>query len=400
MTKKICRYCQLIRSFDSSYPLRKATREIDSDFPRCDWHWRFICDFCGRPRHFSGVAWCEKTHKFICLSCASRHRIVQHQFWNWKNYYEAYCDDCKRYHLALDFLEFCNRHPWQLHGDMCAKKMGSDHETVLRPAYSSFSQVDIPSEEQVSQAWDRIADKWVDRYSEHGDMNREFIIDPVIFRLVGSVENLWVLDAGCGGGYFSRLLAKKGARVVGVDISKRFIEIARQEEKKDPLGITYHVASLSDLSGFKSNTFDLIVSNIVLADVRDLDKAIEEFGRVLRLKGRLVFSTMHPCFSTSPVHGWVRIPPDSDRLEDWVYWKVDKYFDRSVETWQFRDWPLAHGFHRPLSDYMRVLLKNGFVITDFEEPIPAEKDVAELYRQLADGLRIPWFLIIGAQKQH
>lgn len=310
-----------------------------------------------------------------------------------------YCDSCRRYHPALDFLEFSGLHPWQVHSEMGKEKAGSDGETVLRLAYSSSSQVDIPSEEQVSQAWDRIADKWVDRYNEHGDMNREFIIDPVIFRLIGSIKDLSVLDAGCGGGYLSRLLAKKSARVVGIDISKRFIEIARQKEKQDPLGITYQVASLSDLSALQNESFDLIVSNIVLADVRDLDKAIEELGRVLRAGGRFVFSTMHPCFSSSPVHGWVRVPRDSDRLEDWVYWKVDRYFDRSVETWRFYDWPVSYGFHRPMSDYMNALIKNGFVITDFEEPIPAKKDVKEHFRELADGLRIPWFLVIGAQKQ-
>jgi hypothetical protein len=55
-----CRSCQLIRSFDGGYPLRKATKEFESDCPRCDWHWRFICSVCGRPRQLNDMTWCEK----------------------------------------------------------------------------------------------------------------------------------------------------------------------------------------------------------------------------------------------------------------------------------------------------------------------------------------------------
>lgn len=290
-------------------------------------------------------------------------------------------------------------HPWQLHSGMRKKNAGSDPANTLHGYNSHFSHANI-SEEQTSQAWDRLADKWNERYSEHGDMNREFIIDPAIFRIIGSVKNLLVLDAGCGAGYLSRLLAKKGAQVVGVDISKRFIKIARQKEKRKPLGITYHAASLSNLSMLRNESFDLIVSNIVLADVKDLEKAIEELARILKPNGKLVFSNMHPCFASAPVHGWVRVPQDSNRNEDWIYWKVDKYFDRSVETWQFYDdWPQAYGFHRPLTDYMNALFKNGFVITDFDEPVPNKRAVKEHHRQLMDGERIPWFLIIGAQKR-
>src|SRR6266699_1372752 len=52
-----------------------------------------------------------------------------------------------------------------------------------------------------------------------------------------------VLDAGCGEGYLSRILAHRGANVTGIDISTRLVEIGRA---KDPEGqITYQVADLS-----------------------------------------------------------------------------------------------------------------------------------------------------------
>jgi len=96
----------------------------------------------------------------------------------------------------------------------------------------------------------------------------------------------------------------------------------------------------------------------------------------------------------------VRKPIDSQRKEDWLYWKVDRYFDRIMEIWQFYDdWPKAYSFHRPFSDYVKLLIENGFAIMDFEEPTPTRKTMREHYRQFGNECdRIPWFLIIGARK--
>ncbi len=278
---------------------------------------------------------------------------------------------------------------------------GVDPEAILAENKSIYVPLDkaAVSEKQVSQAWDELADKWISHYTEHGDINREYVIDPVIFRLLGPIDGSSILDAGCGGGYLCRRLAKRGAKVVGVDISKKFIEIARQKEKENPLGIRYYSESLHDMQMFKDKTFDIIVSNLVLMDVADLNKAIIELHRVLKKNGKLILSIMHPCFASPSVRGWMRKPRDSDRKEDRLYWMVDRYFDRTMETWQFYDWPATYSFHRPLSEYIKVLLKNGFIITDFEEPIPSEKAIREHYREFGNEYdRIPWFLIIETKK--
>ena len=381
--------------------MREATRDVNSDYPRCDWHWRFICSICGRPRHFNGMSWCEETCGFICISCAKSHKIVRRKFWKWKLYYALKCDVCGEYHPALDYLEFLGEHPWQLHPNMHERHEGLDPETILKVAEAIYFPLKkgVISEEQISQAWDKLADKWSFGYTEYGDINRQYIIDPAIFRLIGSVKGLSILDAGCGNGYLCRLLATKGAKMVGVDISKKFVKIARQKEKETPLGIVYHVGTLCRLSMFQAETFDMIISNLALMDVLDLEKAIKELHRVLKKKGRLIFSIMHPCFSSSPVHGWVRTPQDSQRKEDWIYWKVDRYFDRSMEIWQFFDWPYTYSFHRPLSDYIKILIRNGLTITDFEEPVPPKRAMEEHYREFGNECdRISWFLILGARK--
>lgn len=156
---------------------------------------------------------------------------------------------------------------------------------------------------------------------------------------------------------------------------------------------------LSNLEMLQDETFDIAVSNLVLMDVTDLNKAMKELHRVLKKNGKLVFSIMHPCFSSPPIHGWFREPRDSQREEDWLHWKVDRYFERGMETWQLYDCPATYSFHRPLSDYMETLFANDFIITNFEEPVPSKKAIREHHRELNDSERIPWFLIIGATKQ-
>ncbi len=398
----ICKYCEGIHALDETYPLREARHDVTSDVPRCDWHWRYVCDICGKPRHFNGITWCEAREQFICLFCGEGHRLVEDQFWQWRTYYTIRCTPCQAQHPALDRLEYEGRHPWQVHPHLLRETRGLSAEREITLPYSSqyipAKDLDI-SDDMVGRAWDEFADRWHQRYTDAGDLNRQYIIDPTLLTVLGRVKGKRVLDAGCGNGYLCRLLAAKGAEVTGVDVSQRFIELAEQREAGTASKIPYHVGSLCELSMFQDEAFDAIVSNIVLSDLQNLGQALRELHRVLTKGGKLVFSIMHPCFSSPPVKGWVRNPVDSFRREDWLYWKVDRYFDRSVEQWRFYDAGPVYGFHRPLSDYIKLLLKTGFTITDFEEPVPKEADVEAHYRELNDGNRIAWFLIIGATRE-
>src|SRR5215469_9298198 len=99
-------------------------------------------------------------------------------------------------------------------------------------------------------------------------------IMPQFLEMLGDVSGLTVLDAGCGEGYLSRILAHRGASVTGIDISPRLIEIAYA---KHPEGtITYQVANLSQpLPAYKQH-FDLVVSHLVLNDVYDYQGFLDD----------------------------------------------------------------------------------------------------------------------------
>ena len=82
-------------------------------------------------------------------------------------------------------------------------------------------------EDDIRELWDRLADEWQIQVGDEGDANRRLNSDPVLWHLLGDVEGRRVLDAGCGTGYLTRLLARRGAVVTGIDVSSRMIALAR-----------------------------------------------------------------------------------------------------------------------------------------------------------------------------
>ncbi len=77
--------------------------------------------------------------------------------------------------------------------------------------------------------------------------------------LLGNIEGKTVLDLGCSEGRFSRRIKQMGAyRVVGVDISKEMVELARKAEEKNALGIEYIVEDVIKLG--KLGLFDLVIA--------------------------------------------------------------------------------------------------------------------------------------------
>lgn len=245
--------------------------------------------------------------------------------------------------------------------------------------------------------WNRLAPWWVERYTARGDINREWITDPVLLRFLGPVRGQRVLDAGCGSGYLARILARRGARVDGVDQSDELLAVAQADEEHSPLGIRYGRANLARLP-FPSGTFDATVANFVLQDVRQLRESVREIHRTLRPGGRFAFTTTHPAFEAPAPARWVREPRDSERIEDRRYLRVDRYFDRVVVYWGPPGLEPAPGFHRPLRDFFGALSEAGFLVARFEEPTPSRRALEAHFREFADLDRIPIFVVVLAIK--
>jgi SAM-dependent methyltransferase len=117
------------------------------------------------------------------------------------------------------------------------------------------------------------------------------ILTPLLAQL-GDVAGQDVLDAGCGEGYLSRILAARGATVTGVDLSPRLVELAGRKASPGP--ITYRAADLCEPQPELEGRFDAIASFFVLNDVEDHRGFGATLARTLRPGGRAVLGFNNP----------------------------------------------------------------------------------------------------------
>jgi malonyl-CoA O-methyltransferase len=116
---------------------------------------------------------------------------------------------------------------------------------------------------------------------------------PKVRALIGEAVGLTALDLGCGTGRHALWLASIGARVTAVDFSREMLAKARQKPCANQVRFIVH--DLHDKAlPFASETFDVVVSGLVLEHLRDLDPFFAEARRVLKPGARAVVSNMHP----------------------------------------------------------------------------------------------------------
>jgi SAM-dependent methyltransferase len=113
--------------------------------------------------------------------------------------------------------------------------------------------------------------------------------EPVVTEIVEPLPAGVAVDAACGTGRFSALLAARGHRVIGVDSSPDMLARARVRVP----GGEFRSGDLNRLP-VDDAAADLVVCGLALTHVRDLRPVFAEFARVLRPGGHLVVSDMHP----------------------------------------------------------------------------------------------------------
>jgi SAM-dependent methyltransferase len=113
--------------------------------------------------------------------------------------------------------------------------------------------------------------------------------EPVVKEIVDPMPAGVAVDAACGTGRFSELLAARGHQVIGVDSSPDMLDRARA---RVPSG-EFRSGDLKRLPVADASA-DLVVCGPALAHVPDLSPVFAEFARVLRPGGQLMISDMHP----------------------------------------------------------------------------------------------------------
>jgi SAM-dependent methyltransferase len=168
-----------------------------------------------------------------------------------------------------------------------------------------------------------------------------------------------VIELGCGTGYVSSWLARRGARVTGIDNSPAQLASARLFQ--DEFGLRFPLLhAIAEELPFPDECFDVAISEYGASIWADPYVWIPEAARVLRPGGELTFM----------VNGTILMlcMPDEDGIAAQPVMLRD-YFGMH----RF-DWPDDESveFHLGYGDTIRLLRENGFVVEDLIEVRPPE----------------------------
>ena len=105
-----------------------------------------------------------------------------------------------------------------------------------------------------------------------------------------NIDGLRILDAGCGDGCLTAILAKHQAHSFGIDLDKKAIEFAEMKLKNLRLQAEFKMASVYQ-SGYENEFFDAIVSSDVIEHLQEPMTFLLEIKRILKKDGIAVIST-------------------------------------------------------------------------------------------------------------
>ncbi|MGY5142941.1 MAG: class I SAM-dependent methyltransferase [Candidatus Nitrosopumilus sp. bin_32a] len=166
-------------------------------------------------------------------------------------------------------------------------------------------------------------------------------------------KNNTILDLGCGVGYYSKLMAKSEAKVIGIDPNQEFIEIA----KKNSNGVEFKVSEIGNsdsLDWIEENSIDYVFMSDALLfyfvppnpkqkyEIHDLLSSIK---RILKKNGRLFSLEPHGLFFLRPWFGEIENP----------FTIITEYNKKKFDITP------------NLSEIIKSFLDSGYIIRDLKE---------------------------------
>ncbi|KNF09035.1 methylase involved in ubiquinone/menaquinone biosynthesis [Gottschalkia purinilytica] len=225
-------------------------------------------------------------------------------------------------------------------------------------------------------------EKMAEYYFEYVDTKpfNAYYERPATVSLLPDVKGKTVLDAGCAAGWYTKYLLEKGASVTSIDFSPKMIEITKKRVGNKANVIR---ADLNEpLDFIKDESIDIVLSSLALHYVKNWVFVMNEFNRILKKSGQLIFSVHHP-------------------FTDFIEFNRENYFLTELlnDEWETNNGKVKVQFYtRPLNEVITPVIDGGFTIEKLLEPMPTEQfkmEQPKIYDRLT---KRPQFLFIRAKK--
>ncbi len=164
--------------------------------------------------------------------------------------------------------------------------------------------------------------------------------EPIVRQWAANLAGSHVADVGCGTGRHTTYLAQSGAQVDAYDFSPGMM--AKAMEKLDTANVAFHQHVFPNPLPVKDNTFDLVIFALVADHIEDLPSAFKELHRVVKPKGKVIFTVLHPAMNELGLTARFTDPDSSKEVR-------------------------VAAFQHPYDNYLSAVISAGFNIMEIKD---------------------------------
>ena len=143
------------------------------------------------------------------------------------------------------------------------------------------------------QKFSELAHRWWDPTSEFRPLHE---INPLRLEWINARAPLAgrnVIDIGCGGGILTESMAKKGAKVTGIDLSQKALSVADLHSLESGVQVRYQLIAAEDMAAQEAGQYDVVTCMEMLEHVPDPAAIVKACATLVKPGGHVFFSTLN-----------------------------------------------------------------------------------------------------------